>query len=127
MSVSESVLAAMRRTNEQFDAEVVKKQNMQALDQIYTSEARVLPPGGPMVMGREKIKTFWQQTASALGVTAAKLNTIHAEEAGDGVVEVGNAELTVTGGQVAVVKYVVHWKQEDGNWKWNIDIWNTSQ
>jgi hypothetical protein len=21
-------------------------------------------------------------------------------------------------------KYVVYWRQEDGHWKWHIDIWN---
>ena len=27
-------------------------------------------------------------------------------------------------GFVTIAKYVVHWKQEDGAWKWHIDIWN---
>jgi ketosteroid isomerase-like protein len=22
------------------------------------------------------------------------------------------------------VKYVVYWRQEDGRWKWHVDIWN---
>jgi len=25
---------------------------------------------------------------------------------------------------VLEVKYVVYWRQEDGRWKWHVDIWN---
>jgi ketosteroid isomerase-like protein len=127
MSVSESILAAMRRTNDLFEAEVVKKQNFGALDQIYTAGAHILPPGAPMMEGREQIKSFWKQAATSMGVTAAKLKTVQAEMAGDGVVEIGSAELTVSGGQSLAVKYVVHWKQEDGAWKWHTDMWNLNQ
>ena len=44
------------------------------------------------------------------------------------IVEIGSAALTRsrrTGG--VAVKYVVHWKQEDGTWKWHVDIWNPNQ
>jgi ketosteroid isomerase-like protein len=44
--------------------------------------------------------------------------------AGDTVVEIGRAEIVTNGGATVAVKYVVHWKQEDGRWKWNTDIWN---
>jgi hypothetical protein len=60
-SVPDAVLAAMQRTNELFHREVIVKQNVDALDRIYT------------------------------------------------------------------VKYVVHWKWEDGDWKWNVDIWNQNE
>lgn len=123
-NVSETVLSAMRRTNELFDGEVVSKKNFDALDRVYTANARILPPGAPMMEGREPIKAFWKQAIAAMGVTSAKLTTVNAEVAGDGVVEIGRAELTVAGGQIVTVKYVVHWKQEDGAWKWNVDIWN---
>jgi hypothetical protein len=58
-----------------------------------------------------------------MGLTAAKLTTVNAESAGDDIVEIGRADLTANG-QIVTVKYVVHWKQEDGAWKWNVDIWN---
>ena len=127
VNVSETVLAAMRRTNELFDREVVTKQNIDALDRVYTTNARILPPGAPMVEGREPIKAFWRQAIAAMGVTGAKLSTVDAEAAGDGVVEIGRADLTVAGNQIVTVKYVVHWKQEDGTWKWHVDIWNPNQ
>jgi ketosteroid isomerase-like protein len=125
-SVPESVLAAMRQTNELFNSEVVVNQNFDALDHVYTAEARILPPGAPMIAGREQIKGFWKQAIAALGVSSATLTTVAAETAGDGVVEIGSAELSLANGQKVPVKYVVHWKPEDGAWKWNIDIWNTN-
>jgi ketosteroid isomerase-like protein len=120
MSVPETIATSMRHTNELFESEVVQKQNFEALNRIYTAGARILPPGTPMVEGREQIKAFWKQAASALGVTGAKLKTIHAEAAGDGVVEIGSADLALGEGPGLTVKYVVHWKQEDGAWKWHL-------
>ncbi len=126
-SVPEEILAAMRQTNEFFNTEVVKKGNIAALDDVYTVNARILPPGAPMVEGREQIKNFWRQAIASMGATDATLTTVHAEMTGNSVIEIGRADLSLAGGNVADVKYVVHWKQEDGAWKWNVDIWNMNQ
>ena len=65
MSVPDSVLAAMRHTNEVFDSEVFKNGNIDALDQVYTADARILPPGAPMIEGRPHIKEFWKQAIAS--------------------------------------------------------------
>lgn len=122
--VPEAIVAAMRETNAMFSREVVAGRNTQALDHIYTVDARILPPGAEIVEGREKIKEFWAQAISAMGVKALEMTTVDAEHAGGRVVEIGRAELTTGDGQTMSVKYVVVWKQEDGRWKWAIDIWN---
>ena len=57
----------------------------------------------------------------------AKLSTVDAQAVGDSVIEVGRAVLTLDEGQILTVKYVVHWKEEDGIWKWHTDIWNMNQ
>jgi ketosteroid isomerase-like protein len=47
--------------------------------------------------------------------------------AGDGAVEIGKATLTIApqGAPTQMeAKYVVYWRQEDGRWKWHVDIWN---
>ncbi len=124
MSVAETILAAMRQTNAVFEDEVVRNKDFSALNRVYTVRARILPPGAPMVTGREQIVAFWREAISGLGVKGATLATVDAELAGDSIVEVGRADLTVADGQTVQVKYVVQWKQEDGLWKWNIDIWN---
>lgn len=127
IKVPESVLAAMRRTNELFDKEVIVNGDLDALDRVYTVNARLLPPGAPMIEGREQIKAFWSNAITGMGVMSVSLTTVEAQEAGDGVIEIGRAELTVANGQRVTVKYIVHWKQEDGAWKWNLDIWNQNQ
>ena len=117
----------MRHTNEFFDAQVIQPNYCDALDRVYTVHARVLPPGAPMIEGREAIKGFWKQAIVGLGLKSVKLATVEAEMAGDSVVEIGSADLTVGDGSIVTVKHVVHWKQEDGAWKWNVDIWNPNQ
>jgi hypothetical protein len=59
----------------------------------------------------------------ALSVTGEKLTTLDVEMAGDTAVEIGLAELQL-GEQVVLAKYIVHWKQKQGNWLWDKDIWN---
>jgi len=127
MSVPETVLAAMRHTNETFCSEVVGKQDINGLNRVYTTNARILPPGTGMIEGREPIKAFWQGAIASLGLKSAKLTTVDAEAIGDRVFEIGHAELLVGGGETVTVKYVVQWKQEDGHWKWHVDIWNMNQ
>ena len=95
---------------------------------IYTSDARILPPGAPMITGRAAIKKFWTDLVQGANAVAAELSSADVMPAGDGAVEIGRAVLTVAPpGQPEAqmeVKYVVYWRQEDGRWKWHVDIWN---
>lgn len=123
--IMEEILKAMKATNAIFSEQVIAKGNLGALERIYTVDAWVLPPGAGMISGRAAIQQFWAEAIKALGVKQALLKTIEAMPAGDGVVEIGQADLETTGGD-ARVKYVVFWKQEGGHWKWHVDIWNMS-
>lgn len=120
----------MADTNERFCAEVFGKRNFDALDDIYTSGARILPPGAPMISGRQSIKEFWSNLVQSANASSAVLQSIDVMPAGDGAVEIGRAVLVVQPAGQAVsqleVKYVVYWQQEDGRWKWHVDIWNTN-
>ncbi len=126
-SAIEALKHAMARTNEIFITEVFGKKNLAALDDVYTSDARILPPGAPMVTGRDGIKAFWGDVIQTLNASSALLLSVDVIPAGDGAVEIGRATLTA-GPQGATtqmeVKYVVYWRQEDGRWKWHVDIWN---
>lgn len=124
MAVSNAVLAAMQQTNEQFCNGLIQGKDFGRVDEVYTSGARVLPPGAPMVGGREAIGEFWKIAVEGLGITGATLKTLTAETAGDTVIEIGEAELTLKAGGPVVAKYIVHWKQENGRWLWDKDIWN---
>jgi len=129
MDLSE-IKQAMAKTNDLFNTEVFGKRNFAALDQIYTREARIMPPGRLTVTGRPDIKGFWFDMIRSFNAKAAELTSVEVIPAGEGLVEVGRAVLTAEpAGQPEVqldIKYVVFWKQEDGLWKWHIDIWNLS-
>jgi ketosteroid isomerase-like protein len=119
----EEILEAMQATNALFTEEVIAKGNVGALEQVYTADARVLPPGAELVSGRPAIQQFWAGAMKGLGLRRAVLVTVDAIPAGDGVVEIGRADLETAGGGLSV-KYVVFWRQEGGRWKWHVDIWN---
>ena len=124
----DQVQLAMSLTNELFNTEVVGKRNFAALDDIYTVNARILPPGAPMISGRESIRQFWSDLVTSANAKSAVLTSVDVMPAGEGVVEIGRATLTVEPpGQSAAqleVKYVVCWRREEGRWKWHVDIWN---
>lgn len=114
----------MASVNELFNSEVFAKRNFGALDLVYTADARILPPGAPMVSGRDGIKQFWSNAVQGLDAKSALLSSVDVMPAGDGVVEIGTAVLTAGSGARMEAKYVVYWRQEDGRWKWHVDIWN---
>ena len=63
-----------------------------------------------------------------MNVKSAVLSSVDVMPSGDGMVEIGRAILTIEPqGRSATqldVKYVVVWRQENGRWKWHVDIWN---
>jgi ketosteroid isomerase-like protein len=124
MSVPAEVAAGMQETNDRFCREAIGQGDVSAFGEIYTQHARVLPPGAPIVEGIEAIKGFWGQAIAGMGLVEAKLTTVAVEMCGDSAVEIGHAELSLKDGVVVKGKYVVHWKQEDGGWRWDKDIWN---
>lgn len=127
-SAVQQIRLAMASTNELFNTAVFGKRNFDALDEIYTADARILPPGAPMITGRKGIKEFWSNLIQSTNAKSAVLTSVEVIQAGDGAVEIGRAVLSIEPqGQAATdieVKYVVYWKQEDGRWKWHVDIWN---
>jgi len=118
----------MAATNAIFNDEVIGKRKFDALDVIYTADARILPPGAPMIAGREAIKKFWKDLLTSANGRSCVLESVEVMPAGDGVVEIGKASLTIEpAGQSPAtmeVKYVVYWRNEDNRWKWHVDIWN---
>ena len=96
------------KTNRTFE-EVVLSRNIDALDAVYTADARILPPGGEMVSGRENIKTFWRGAIAALNVGSVQLETVYFRASGETGYEIGRATLNFAGNAAPpmVAKYVV--------------------
>jgi ketosteroid isomerase-like protein len=123
--VSPTTADDIRHTNRVFE-EIVAKRDFDALNRVYTQDARILPPGAEMIAGRENIKNFWRSAVDGMGVSAVKLETVEFNSAGDTGFEIGRGKLEFASGVAPVeVKYVVVWKREDDAWKWHVDIWNT--
>ena len=56
-----------------------------------------------------------------------RLTSVTLDVLGDRAQEVGRAELTLAAHDAPLeLKYVVLWKREEGTWKMDVDIWNTS-
>ena len=95
--------------------------------ELYTSKAMLFPAGSDVVKGKTAIQDFWQG-AMNMGIKAVKLNIVEVEQQGDAAVEVGLYQLKGAGGEmIDEGKYVVVWKQEEGEWKLHRDIWNTNK
>jgi ketosteroid isomerase-like protein len=92
---------------------------------VYTRDARILPPGGSLVQGRDAITGFWDGAARQMGVKRVKLSTVDLQPLGEGAYEIGRATLSLANEQSVDVKYVVVWRQENDRWCWHVDTWNT--
>lgn len=112
--------------------EIFKRADAAALAALYTEDTKLLPPGSSMLTDREAVKSFWQG-AMDMGIKEAKLDTLEVESDGDLLAyETGKFALTVQPPDAAesatiTGKYVVVWKNQDGNWKLHIDIWNADE
>lgn len=122
-----SVRSAIETNSRQF-IEAFNKGDAAAVANMYTMDARVLPPNGEMVEGRANIQKFWQGAMTA-GLKLVSLEPVHLETQGNIVVEVGRYTSTVPGaGGVTTTdkgKYVVVWKRQGRSWKLAADIFNT--
>ena len=121
--MSPSPTMELDKTNRTFEA-AIKTGDFGAIANVYTKEARILPPGAEMISGTANIVSFWQQAAAGLHLESVELQTVDVSFLNDTAYEIGRAVLNMAGGATAQAKYVVIWKKEDATWKWHIDIWN---
>lgn len=97
-----------------------------ALTMNYTKNAKLYPSNSDVIEGQEAIEGFWN-TVMNMGIKKALLETVTAEKFGNIAIEEGRYKLFVEGDQIVDQgKYIVTWKKEDGQWKLQRDIWNTS-
>lgn len=103
-----------------------------AAEMAFTEDARLLPPGEPMVVGREAIGQYWQ-AGFDLGVRDLQLGLTAVDMVGDDtMIETGTWEVTIPtedGGTMQVGgKTLVVWKKDaDGAWRMAQDMWNSDE
>ncbi len=123
------VRQAIEAINKQF-ADAVKRGDAAAVAALYTEDARLLPPNGPMIVGREAIQNSEQSDFDA-GVSGdLQLTTLEVGVVRDLAYEIGEYAHTIQPDEGEAIKdqgkYVVVWKRENGEWKLDVDIWNSS-
>ena len=92
----------------------------------YAEDAVMMPPGTASVQGREAIAQFWQDGINA-GIARVELapGEVMAVSA-DTILERSTARVFNAAGDVIDQgKYVVVWRQVDGQWLMAWDIWNS--
>lgn len=126
MSHNQEVRQQIDSTNATFVA-ALRRGDSAGMAATYTEDGQVLPPGAPVICGREAIQAFWQQAIN-MGVGDGVLETVELAVFGDTAWEVGQGILKTRDGQmIDTAKYIVIWQRENGMWKWHRDIYNSSQ
>lgn len=96
----------------------------QAIAELYSENAQLLPPGSPPVTGRSAIEGFWDDVLQQ-GLSRLELKTVELEHLGHTAIEIGRARILTEAGEVAVApKYLVVWVDDGNGWNLHRDIWN---
>ncbi len=93
---------------------------------LYTEDGCFLASNMDFLRGRAAIQQFLQGILD-MGVKELKLETLELETFGDTAVQVGTYELLAEGGaQADSGKFIVIWKNIDGQWQLHRDMINTN-
>lgn len=125
----EAVRQAIETQNARF-AEAYNRGDAAGVAQIYTENARSLPPNKEMKQGREAVQES-TEADFAMGVTDLSLTAVSVEVHGNTAYEIGKYTVNVAPAGQPVIrdsgKYVAIWKkQPDASWLIDVDIWNSS-
>ncbi|MBV9785086.1 MAG: DUF4440 domain-containing protein [Acidisphaera sp.] len=124
-ALAQTAADGIRQADQRFE-QAFNSGNADALAQLYTENASILPPGAPMASGRAAISQFWRGAING-GLKNLSLQPISIGGRGDAAREIGRFTLDAPGsqGQTKRVegKYVVIWLNHEG-WKLDTDIWN---
>ncbi|HEY6976452.1 MAG TPA: DUF4440 domain-containing protein [Chitinophagaceae bacterium] len=116
--------SAISDLNAKFSDEL-RKGDSAAMASLYASDALVMPPNSEPVP-KDKIISVWGG-AIRMGVKDIKLTTDDLTGNEEVVGETGKYEMYGDNNKLLDKgKYVVLWKNENGEWKLYRDIWNTS-
>ena len=112
--------------NAAFSAAVARGDSASIAD-VYTKHGAVLSINRKIICGKAAIQLFWRDAVQGLGIRFAELATVELAHDGNTAYEVGKYTLR---GEWAFIleqgKYMVIWKEEEGQWKWQRNIFNRS-
>jgi len=110
-------------------AAALNAKDARAAAALYTEDAVLIPPGEPMVRGRQAIEEYWRGAIESGGVREVSVETIDAGSSGSLGYETGKFKLTATGPDGNTVtetgRYVELLRREpDGTWRSTHGMWN---
>ena len=120
--------AAVQAANEEY-VKAVGNHDAATLAALYATDARLMPPGEPMVSGRANIEA-WAQGMFDMGVKSLELNELEITEAGDRAINVGQYKLVIeppgADRMEDVGKYIeVYRTKSDGSVEIILDMFNS--
>ncbi len=106
--------------------EALRSNDLATLGSCYTENAVLLPPGKPIVSGREAITTYWQEAERIQDLVFEATDT---RALGTGALREAGNLLVTTRGQGretfnVASKYMTLWVQVDGAWKIDSIAWS---
>ena len=110
--------------NNQLFGQAFAKGDSMAIMNLYHSEAILYPPNMAIMKQRNEMG---QMVAGipAMGIKSMNLTTSEIFGSGDLMIETGTYQMGDGTKDVDRGKYMVVWKQENGQWKMYRDIWNS--
>jgi len=118
----EATRAVITKLNTQF-GEAHLAGDIAAIDAMFAPDARSYPPGAPAAIGLEAIHALTVDFLKA-GVTEFREETASFYGNAAYVVDEGSYLLTYGGSITERGKYVNVWKQVNGKWRIQSNIWN---
>lgn len=126
-SAEERIIRELDRTWVQ----AVAARDTMTIGDFYADDGEFLPQGGPRVTGRAAIRSAWAQMFQAPNMSLTfEPSKITVASAGDVAYETGAYTLGFDGpkGRIeSTGKFVVVWKQVNGQWKAHYDIFNSDK
>jgi uncharacterized protein (TIGR02246 family) len=102
------------------------KQDATGVANLYLPDGKILPPGRPMITGREGIRAYWQGAFNN-GVSNIVKQPIEITARGDLAVETSSYVVTIKDQKVAGKDTLVWRRGSDGVWSIASDIWNNDK
>jgi uncharacterized protein (TIGR02246 family) len=112
-------------------AAALNAKDAKAAAAAYAEDAVLIPPGEPLVRGREAIEEYWKGAIELGGIREVSVETMDALSSGSLGYETGSFVLTVNGPDGEAVidrgRYIELLRREpDGQWLSTHGIWNAS-
>ena len=119
---------AIRKTNERWLA-LIRDHDAGAVSKLYTPDGAMMAPGAPIAQSQSALEKAWSELMKSPGFGLTfKADQIVVASGGDMALDRGTYELSLDGPNGPtkdIGKYVVVWRNIDGQWKVAADIFNS--